>query len=86
MSGGTGPGRCFFIAIARLAKGGIAEEAAGRLVQLLPQLQIVHPAVGGEGIFAIYQKSDYQPGKLRSFLAFLSSVLADQDDMADQTI
>ncbi|WP_375195215.1 LysR family transcriptional regulator [Sphingobium sp.] len=52
------------------------EIAAGKLVEILPELKIVHPVIGGEGIFAVYQKSHYQPGKLRSFLAFLPGVFA----------
>jgi DNA-binding transcriptional LysR family regulator len=50
------------------------ELASGQLVQLLPDCQIIYPVAGGDGIFAVYQKSRYQPGKLLSFLAFLSSV------------
>jgi DNA-binding transcriptional LysR family regulator len=52
------------------------ELAAGTLVQLLPHHQILHPRIGAEGIFAVYQKSAYQPGKLRSFLSFLPEVFA----------
>jgi DNA-binding transcriptional LysR family regulator len=50
--------------------------AAGSLVQLLPHLEVVGPQPGSEGIFAVYQKSPYQTGKLRSFLAFLPEVFA----------
>lgn len=50
------------------------ELATGKLIQLLPHLEIAHPLIGAEGIFAVYQRSSYQPGKLRSFLAFLPEV------------
>jgi DNA-binding transcriptional LysR family regulator len=52
------------------------ELACGALVQLLPHLKLVGPRPGSEGIFAVYQKSAYQTGKLRSFLAFLPGVFA----------
>jgi DNA-binding transcriptional LysR family regulator len=52
------------------------ELAAGALVPLLPHLEVVGPRPGGEGLFAVYQRSSYQTGKLRSFLAFLPEVFA----------
>lgn len=56
------------------------ELASGVLVQILPQFRVVQPVIGGDGIFAVYQKTNYQPGKLRSFLAFLPSVFASPDE------
>lgn len=45
--------------------------ASGVLVHVLDGYAITAPRVGSEGLFAVYQKTRYQTGKLRSFLAFL---------------
>lgn len=52
------------------------EILSGRLVRLLPDHPVVQPTIGGDGIFAVYQRVPYQTGKLRVFLAFLQTVFA----------
>jgi DNA-binding transcriptional LysR family regulator len=47
------------------------ELAGGRLIRLLSDHRIIRPRTGNEGIYAVYQRSAYQTGKLRSFLEFL---------------
>ena len=51
-----------------------AELRSGELVHILPDVQVISPQTGGEGLFAVYQRSPYPTGKVRSFLAFLESV------------
>lgn len=53
------------------------ELASGALIRLLPGFAIKRPQVGSDGLFAVYQKSAYQTGKLRSFLSFISDVFAE---------
>lgn len=53
------------------------ELASGALIRLLPGFAIKRPQIGGDGLFAVYQKSAYQTGKLRSFLSFISDVFAE---------
>lgn len=53
------------------------ELASGELVRLLPDQRVILPEVGGEGIFAVYQRARFQTGKVRSFLAFLTSLFAE---------
>lgn len=54
------------------------ELAAGRLIRLLSDYRITLPQTGNDGVFAVYQRSSYQTGKLRSFLAFLDAVFRDE--------
>jgi DNA-binding transcriptional LysR family regulator len=60
------------------------ELASGALVRVLPEHDVVSPLTHGEGIYAVYQRSRYQPGKLRCFLSFLVEIFADVSDVGDQ--
>lgn len=56
------------------------EIADGSLIRLLPNHKIIQPRTGNEGIFAVYQRSAYQTGKLRSFLMFLEATFKMSSD------
>ena len=51
-----------------------AELASGEFVHVLPETDVTVPRIGGEGIFAVYQRSPFPTGKVRAFLAFLDAV------------
>lgn len=62
------------------------ELSEGRLIRLLPDQKIISPRPGNEGIFAVYQRSAYQTGKLRTFLAFLETTFQQSEgEAADPT-